>query len=148
MMSNTLMTMTPRTPLTESPRERLDSFADTPTDLITLSPEFLEAVRQVAPRIRRRTLPYALVLAVVAGLGVASGRRVHFHHSAGGAWPAPATPVASATPATTAPDSADQARSASPAARPALAPTTISVDDQAPADKSKAPKIRHAKTPR
>ena len=49
MMSNTLMTMNPRMP--PARRERLDSFADTPTDLITLSPEFLEAVRQVAPRL-------------------------------------------------------------------------------------------------
>jgi hypothetical protein len=148
MMSNALMTMNPRTPPTPAPRERLDSFADTPTGLITLSPEFLEAVRQVAPRVRRRTLPYALVLAAVAGLGVASGRRVLLHPPAGAWVSAPATPAATAPSATTTADSADRAQSAPPATPPAAVPTTILVDHLAPADKSKTPKTRHAKTTR
>jgi hypothetical protein len=149
MMSNTLMTMTPPTPPTHAQRERLDSFADTPTGLITLSPEFLEAVRQVAPRIRRRTLPYVLVLAAVAGLGAASARRVFLHPPSGVRVSAPpATPAASAPPATTTADSADRALSAPPAPLPAAAPTTISAVDLAPAGKSKTPKTRPAKTPR
>jgi hypothetical protein len=72
-MTSMPMTMHLRRP-THPPRERLDSFAETPTGSLTLSPEFLEALRQVAPRVRPRRLPYVLVLVAIVGIGVGSMR--------------------------------------------------------------------------
>jgi len=48
------------------PRGRLHSLTAMPTHLIELSPAFLSALRKVAPRVRRRRLPYLMAVAVVA----------------------------------------------------------------------------------
>lgn len=160
MTTNTLMTMNPRRPPAQAPRERLDSFAETPTGLLTLSPELLDALRQVAPKVRRRVLPYGLLLAAAFGIGVASGQQVLLNRHAGVRISVPAPPIATAGPRTATADSADRGPSARPVdsattsaagvattALPAAA-TTVSGDDPARAEKSKTTRTRHAKTPR
>jgi hypothetical protein len=76
-------------------REPVDSFADAPTNLITLSPAFLQALRQIAPGPRPRKLRYALALAALGAIAWASGQRLHFAHEAvaRGAAP-PGSPIA------------------------------------------------------
>jgi hypothetical protein len=56
-------------------RERLDSFAEMPTDLITLSPAFLDALRKLAPKARSSRLRYVLALAAIVPIGWAVGGR-------------------------------------------------------------------------
>jgi hypothetical protein len=71
-------------------RKPVDSFADAPTNLITLSPAFLRALRQIAPAPRPRKLRYALALAAIGAIAWASGQRLYFPHEAvarGGAPP-------------------------------------------------------------
>ncbi|HXN48683.1 MAG TPA: hypothetical protein VN893_18675, partial [Bryobacteraceae bacterium] len=57
----------------QNPGEAFDSFTDVPTDLITLPPAFIEALRALAPKRRPRRLPY--VLAAAACIGSVSGLR-------------------------------------------------------------------------
>jgi hypothetical protein len=157
MTTNMLMTMNPQGPRAQAPRERLASFEETPTELLTLSPEFLDAVRQVAPKVRRRILPYGLLLAAAAAMGVASGRRLLPHRDTSARISTPASPVAIAAPSTA--DSADRDRGSPPAdttprtaqgdattAPPVAADAPVSGDDPARAEKSKTTRIRHAKT--
>ncbi len=148
----------------QNPREVFDSFTDIATDLITLPPAFIEALRALAPKRRRRRLPY--VLAAVACIGSMSGLR--------NLWPghpntARATVAASQLPASTpgavsaTPDSAATSSSrgpndtpsngpgGAPAIPPAAVRPTISLDDipQAPLPKaSKATKHRTQRLPR
>jgi hypothetical protein len=53
-----------------APRERRHSLTAMPTHLIELSPAFVDALKQVAPKTRRRKLPLVLGLLVVAALVV------------------------------------------------------------------------------
>jgi hypothetical protein len=57
-------------------RGPLDSLVDMPTDLIQLSPAFLDALREVAPKVRPRRWRYFVSLVAVASLGIAVGRRI------------------------------------------------------------------------
>ncbi len=156
-MTSMLMTIDTRRP-THEPRERLDSLAQTPTELLSLSPEFLDALRKVAPKVRPRRLPYGLLLVAVAGIGLAVGRRALRHHdvrsstpvaAATSAAPAPTTASASAAAPSAPPaDRATIAPSSAPSALPAAAaPTTIATDDRARPEKSKTNKVRHAQLP-
>jgi hypothetical protein len=147
----------------QDPREEFDSFADVPTDLITLPPALIEALRALAPKRRPRKWPY--VLAAVACIGSVSGlRNLWSGHPnspatvAGSQLPASTPGAASATA-----DSAAISRSLrpndtpsngpgdTPASPPAVVRPTISLDDvpQAPLPKaSKATKHRPQRLPR
>jgi hypothetical protein len=127
-------------PAKQPARRRLDSLAEMPTHLITLSPAFLEALRKVAPKVRPRRLPYVLTLAIVVSIGVASGHRILMNHGVHAAV-APAPPVATATaasepvePAVTAPSTlrpevaATNPPGNATADAPVAHPTAISVD--------------------
>jgi hypothetical protein len=142
------MTMSPRRPPTQEARARLDSFAETPTDSLTLSPEFLDALRQVAPRVRPRRFPYALVLVAIAGLGAASVRYGLWHRVVGPWTHAPAPAITSAAAVVTAPSvaRADAATTIASVNVPSI-PTPVSVDDWVPPPKPKTPKTRHAQMP-
>jgi hypothetical protein len=150
------MTMNARRPTpTQEPRERVDSFAETPTGLLILSAEFLDALRQVAPKVRSRRLPYGLVLAAVAAIAVASVRQGLWHHIVSPRIHTAASSVASAAPVSMTADAAVRAPSAPPASTPttiasgnaAPAPTPVSVDDWEPPQKPKTSKPRHAQMP-
>jgi hypothetical protein len=60
-------------------RGPLDSLLDMPTELIRLSPAFLDALREVAPKVRPRRLRYVVALVALASLGVWFGRRFVVH---------------------------------------------------------------------
>jgi hypothetical protein len=61
------MTGRPQPPPPEGgPPEPRRSLLAMPTHAIKLSPSFLEALKRVAPKTRRRKLPYVLALALVA----------------------------------------------------------------------------------
>jgi hypothetical protein len=139
----------------EGPRARVDSLTEMPTEVITLSPAFLEALRKVAPKPRPRRLPYILTFATVLSIGISSGRRIVLSHDA-----VLAPPVASAAtprktidstvtaPSALGPDVAVTSASGSATAhRPAGPPTTISVDDLLRTI-PKGTKNRHPQAPR
>src|SRR5260370_12062818 len=87
----------------QRPRARVDSLTEMPTDLITLSPAFLEALSKVAPKARPPRLPYILTFATVLSIGIASGRRIlGHHHAAAGAVDPPPAASAATTPGTVA----------------------------------------------
>jgi hypothetical protein len=88
--------------LEPAPHGRRDPLDAMPTDAITLSPELLEALRRIAPKPRRRKLPYlaALLLVAVAvcvAWPQARWRALSFARSL---WHRP--PTTAAAPATTA----------------------------------------------
>jgi len=97
-----------------------EGLLETPTDLVTLSPEFLQALREVAPKTATRTMPYFLALIVVVGAGLAAGRVIVPRRPA--ALP-PSASGAAASPTTVASESA--------AAAPT--PPTIAAADLPPA---------------
>jgi hypothetical protein len=147
-------------PAKQGPRRRLDSLAETPTHLITLSPAFLEALRKVAPKVRPRRVPYVLTLAIVVSIGVVSGHRIAMKRGTP-APVAPAPPVASAAaapgpvdPAVTAPSTlrpevaATNAPGNAPAGPPVAHSTTISVDALPRATTPKRTKIRPSQATR
>lgn len=133
-------------------RERLDSFEQTPTHLLTLSPALLQALRQIAPVPRPRKLRYALALATVGSIAWASGQRLHFSHEAM-AQGAPSSAMTAAEPkggSTTVAPSASSAHPstvAAPAEAPAPAPRE-EVPRQPTPKPSKATKPRTKQAPR
>jgi hypothetical protein len=143
----------------ERSRGRLDSLTEMPTNLITLSPAFLEALRKVAPKVRPRRLPYVLTLVAVVSIGIVSGRRILANHDGASAI-APAPPAASAAPApktvdavapapsTLRPEFAATNAAKAPASPPAADSMTISVDALPRATTPKATKIRHSQATR
>jgi hypothetical protein len=154
MTTNTLMIGNPQRPQpAQKPRERLDSFTQMPTSLITLPPEFVAALRKVAPKVRSRKLAYVLVMAVVATVGVASGLRIWARPDVAPLVLSPASPLPTAgTPPSTAvmvPNAlrSDDATKDKAGGSPAAAPTTISVDDLPRAGSPKAPKNRQVQKP-
>jgi hypothetical protein len=140
----------------EKPRRPLDSIADLPTNLITLPPAFLDALREIAPKVRPRRMRYVMALAAAAALALVLGRQpVVRRHAAqlvtALARPferAPAVPAVAVSPA--APSMVRAALAPAPrpdsnttsvpdtTASPARAP--ISVDDLPPAPTPKAKK--------
>jgi hypothetical protein len=52
----------------EGGRERLASISGVPTELLTLTPAFMDALRKVAPKKRRSKIPYVIALGVLAFL--------------------------------------------------------------------------------
>ena len=66
-MSETMAAYPPR-PRGPEPRARLHSFSQMPTETITLSPAFIEALQAIAPRARRRPLAYLLALLALAAV--------------------------------------------------------------------------------
>ena len=60
------MIAAPVRPRGPEPRARLHSFSQMPTETITLSPAFIEALQAIAPRSRRRVLPGLLALLALA----------------------------------------------------------------------------------
>jgi hypothetical protein len=147
-------------PLAKEPaRRRVDSLAEMPTNILTLSPAFLEALRKVAPKVRPRRFPYVLTLAIVVSVGVASGYRILLNDAAP-AVVAPAPPVASAPgapkpvdPAVTPPSTlrpevaATNAPGNATAGPPVAHPTTLSVD-ALPRATPKRTNIRHSQATR
>jgi hypothetical protein len=148
----------------QNPREALDSFTDVPTDLITLPPAFIEALRALAPKRRPRKWPY--VVAAVACIGAMSGLRNLWpgHPNSAGA-AVDGSQLRASTPGATsaAADSAATSSSLGPNETPSNGPggtprsppaavrPTISLDDvpQAPLPKaSKATKHRTQRLPR
>lgn len=145
-------------------REVFDSFTDVPTDLITLPPALIEALRALAPKRQPRRLPY--VLAAVACIGSMSGLRSLWpaHPNLAGAKVAGSQLLASAPGVASATaDSASTSSSRGPNDTPSNGPgdappsppgvvrPTISLDDvpQAPLPKaSKATKHRTQRVPR
>jgi len=152
------MTRHSQQPRTEhKPRRRLDSLLDMPTHLITLSPAFLDALRKVAPKGRRRTLRYVLVLAAIVSIAIAYGRRIFpLHHDATAHVTAVAPPPV-ATPTPTAAVSAVMAPSGrrppeivatnASGSAPAAAPTTVLGGGLPRAATTKPPKAMKKRTP-
>ncbi len=147
----------------QNPREVFDSFTDVPTDLITLPPALIEALRALAPKRRPRKWPY--VVAAVACIGSMSGLRNFWPghpNSAGAAVAASQLSASTSGAASATADSAATSRSlgpndtpsgsgGSPASSPAAVRPTISLDEipQAPPPKaSKATKHRTQRSPR
>jgi hypothetical protein len=52
----------------EGGRARLASISGVPTELLTLTPAFMDALRKVAPKKRRSKIPYVIALGVLAFL--------------------------------------------------------------------------------
>jgi hypothetical protein len=50
----------------EGGRERLASISGVPTELLTLTPAFMDALRKVAPKKRRSKIPYVIALGLLA----------------------------------------------------------------------------------
>lgn len=140
-------------PQAQKPRGGLDSLTQMPSNLITLSPEFVAALRKVAPRVRSRKLPYVLLLAVVATVGGAYGLRLRARHAAAQAVVSPAPPQPTTTPSAdsvaTVPNGLrpDDAAKNKAGSAPAAAPAAISVDDLPRAAGPKAPKNRQGQKP-
>ena len=142
------------------PRSRLDSLAEMPTHLITLSPAFLDALRKVAPKVKPRRFRYVLTLAIVVSIGVVSGHRILMNLGAPAAV-ATAPPVVSAAaapgpvdpavtpPSTLRPEVAATSAPGSATAGPTVAhSTTISVDALPRATTPKRTKIRPSQATR
>ncbi|HEY2509654.1 MAG TPA: hypothetical protein VGI39_02240 [Polyangiaceae bacterium] len=79
-------------------RRTLLSIGTEPTAFINLSPEFVRAIREVAPRARQRLLPIALVALALAWGTAVAGYKVGSHARAAHLAAAPAQLTVPASP--------------------------------------------------
>jgi hypothetical protein len=125
-------------------RERFSSISGVPTELLTLTPAFLDALRKVAPKKRRSKIPYVIalgLLAFVVMLGADPSTR-EFGRSKLAAFrstpaAAPAPEAAPITTAVTTLTAADLPTVSTPAATPTTAPV-VKADEPAPAPAAEA----------
>jgi hypothetical protein len=125
------MTMPPETTrVIEKRRGPLDSIAEVPTNLITLSPAFLDALREVAPKVRPRRMRHVVTLLAFAALAIVVGRQPLVRHEAAELVAALARPFerAPAVPAVAVSAAAPPVMRAAPSLAPAAVPIALRPD--------------------
>jgi hypothetical protein len=125
-------------------RERFASISGVPTELLTLTPAFMDALRKVAPKKRRAKIPYVIALGLVAVLVMLGAdpstrefglSKLAAFRSTPAAAPAPAPEPAPIATAVTTLTSADAPTVSTPAVATPSAPVA---DEPAPAPAAEA----------